>query len=188
MKNYWEHGLINHRSSLGFWLNKYGLLGTMVEVGCAKGNFAREVLSQWEGKSYVMIDPWQAQDPEIYRETQTNEWDDWKHQCELLAKEDKRVELVQDYSPGAASRFKGGSLDIAFIDGNHSYRAVMEDLDAFWPKIKMGGILSGHDFGYQVEGGAFIEVDRAVERWAREHGVTFYVTPCTSFWIHKTTP
>lgn len=188
MNNYFEKGLINHRSAYGFHLNKYGLIGEAIEVGCAKGNFAREFLSQWRGKKYYLLDPWESQDKEIYREDQPNDWDDWKNQCELLAKEDNRVELIQGYSPDESSRFKAGSLDSVFIDGNHSYRAVMEDLDAWWPKVKIGGIMGGHDFETRTEGGAWIEVDRAVERWSREHGVIFYVTGCSSWWIHKTMP
>lgn len=188
MNNYFEKGLINHRSAYGYWLNRYGLTGTAVEVGVAKGNFAREFLSQWEGKSYKMIDPHEAQDVEIYKEDQPNDWQDWKNHCLKICEEDNRAELITAYSPAAADLFKNGSLDSVFIDGNHSYRAVMEDLDAWWPKVRIGGIMSGHDFMTNTEGGAWIEVDRAVERWAKEHGVVFYVTPCTSFWIHKTTP
>lgn len=187
MKNTWP--LITHRTALGFFLNRYGLLGDAVEVGACRGQFAREVLSQWEGKSWTMIDPHEAQDKEIYRETtEGNDWNEWKQHCLQLCEEDPRAKLITAYSPAAADQFKMASLDCCYIDGNHSYRAVMEDCDAWWPKVKMGGILGGHDHMTNTEGGAWIEVDKAVQRWAREHGVAFYVTPCTSWWIHKTTP
>jgi hypothetical protein len=39
------------------------------------------------------------------------------------------------------------SLDFAFIDGNHRYEHVRADLHAWWPKIRAGGLLSGHDYG-----------------------------------------
>jgi len=173
MNNFYEKGLINHRSSLGFWLDRYGLKGTMVEVGVARGNFAREILSQWSGSRYVMVDPHEAQDPEQYREAQTNDWNIWKADCEAICKEDKRAELFTGYSADAAPMFANNSLSCCYVDANHSYAFVMQDMDLWWPKVKIGGILGGHDFGYQVENGAWIEVDRAVERWAKEHGVVF---------------
>ena len=188
MKNYFDRGLINHRESTGFWLNEYGLLGHAVEVGVAKGNFSRTVLSQWKGAKYSMIDPHEAQDIEIYRETQTNDWNTWKAECLKICEEDKRAELITAYSPAVSDQFKMDSLDFCYIDGNHSYRAVMEDLDAWWPKVKIGGIMGGHDFMTNTDGGAWIEVDKAVERWTKEHGVIFYVTPCSSWWVHKVTP
>jgi len=188
MNNYFSKGLINHRESLGFWLNEYGLLGHAVEIGVAKGNFARTVLSQWKGSKYSMIDAHEAQDPEVYREDQPNDWQDWKNHCLKICEEDKRAELITAYSPTAADNFKMGSLDLAYLDSNHAYGHVMSEMDAFWPKVKIGGIMGGHDFLSNTEGGAWIEVDRAVERWAKEHGVVFYVCPCSSWFIHKVTP
>jgi predicted O-methyltransferase YrrM len=38
------------------------------------------------------------------------------------------------------------SIDLIYIDGNHSYSAVKEDLEIWFPKIKSGGYITGHDF------------------------------------------
>ena len=46
----------------------------------------------------------------------------------------------------ASKNFKKESLDMAFLDANHSYDAVIEDLTAWWPKIKPYGIFAGHDY------------------------------------------
>lgn len=46
----------------------------------------------------------------------------------------------------AARIFADGSLDFVFIDGNHTRESVMEDCAAWWPKIKVGGVMSGHDY------------------------------------------
>lgn len=39
-----------------------------------------------------------------------------------------------------------GSLDFIFIDANHSYEGVAQDLRDWVPKVKLGGIISGHDY------------------------------------------
>lgn len=38
------------------------------------------------------------------------------------------------------------SLDFAYIDAQHHFEAIREDIELWYPKIRRGGILSGHDF------------------------------------------
>ena len=46
----------------------------------------------------------------------------------------------------AAERIEDGSLDVVYIDGDHSYGGVMRDLTGYAPKIKRGGLIMGHDY------------------------------------------
>lgn len=39
------------------------------------------------------------------------------------------------------------SLDFVYIDGNHSYEACLQDLKNFFPRVKSGGLVAGHDYG-----------------------------------------
>jgi hypothetical protein len=52
---------------------------------------------------------------------------------------------LPDQSIIAATRFDIGELDMVFIDGAHDYDSVYSDLTAWWPRVKDGGILAGHD-------------------------------------------
>ena len=59
----------------------------------------------------------------------------------------ERAKLMVNTSLEAASVLEKESLDFVFIDGDHSYRAVKDDLAAWEPLVKRGGLVAGHDFG-----------------------------------------
>ncbi len=46
----------------------------------------------------------------------------------------------------AAKRFEDGSVFFVFIDADHRYEAVKDDIAAWLPKIRPGGIIAGHDY------------------------------------------
>ena len=178
--------VITHREQLGYWLNDNGLLGTGVEVGCAFGQYSARILSQWKGKAHYMVDPWENLPDSEYREAHTGiDYNSWYDSCQGLAKSDGRVTLIRLRSVEAAKQFEAHSLDFVYIDGNHDYGFVMQDLDAWFPKVKAGGLIGGHDFYDKFDGGHFCGVASAVLRWMAEHGMPFTVTPCTSWWAIK---
>lgn len=181
---------INHREALGFWLNALKLTGEFAEIGVLAGTFSRTVLSQWKGRKYHLIDPWENQSTDVYLERQDTpeRYSEMYEDALALAKEDDRVVVHKALSADAVKEFRKGQLDCVYIDGNHAYKNVMEDMDLYWPKVKIGGIMGGHDYKTKTDEGWFCEVEAAVKRWAEEHGKTFYVTPCTSWWIYKTAP
>ena len=49
-------------------------------------------------------------------------------------------------SHAAAKKFEDESLDFVFIDADHHYDSVKQDIEVWWPKVKQGGILAGHDY------------------------------------------
>ena len=56
------------------------------------------------------------------------------------------VALLPMTSDMAAAWFEDESLDMVFIDADHSYEAVKRDIQTWEKKLKPGGILSGHDY------------------------------------------
>lgn len=180
--------IIKHRDILGFVLNELKLTGEMAEIGVRRGDFTKSVLSVWTGQKYHAIDPWVVQEPDVYREEQENQATQEAHLQAVQDIKDVRLNIIRALSTEAEKRFELSSLDCVYLDGNHSYAAVLDDINAWWHKVKIGGILGGHDFENNTENGNWIEVEKAVMRWTKEHGKVFYVSPCGSWWIHKTSP
>lgn len=177
------------REQLGNVLNDLGLLGTGAEIGCAYGAYAGAVLADWKGARYLMVDLWAPQPTDVYRENQSGlRFDECFRKCSELAARDPRAVLMRMGSVDAAAQIEDGSLDWVYLDGNHDYGPVLADMDAWWPKVKPGGVFAGHDFynAVQPQGtGHYCRVQDAVERWMREHALFFMTTDCTSWWSRK---
>ena len=58
---------------------------------------------------------------------------------------ESRVEIIEKSSLEAVKTFQDNSLDLVFLDADHRYLKVIDDLNAWWPKVKPGGIFCGHD-------------------------------------------
>jgi len=56
---------------------------------------------------------------------------------------------IESDSALAADRFEDESIDFVFIDASHEYDAVSRDIAAWYPKVRRGGIIAGHDVGWQ---------------------------------------
>lgn len=52
-------------------------------------------------------------------------------------------------SVDAAKTYSDESLDVVFIDAGHSYEAVKADILAWYPKVKRGGYIAGHDYPHE---------------------------------------
>jgi hypothetical protein len=63
-----------------------------------------------------------------------------------LAQHANITEFMRMYTTEAAKLVPDDSLDFIYIDARHDYCGVREDLREWWPKLRMGGILAGHDY------------------------------------------
>lgn len=55
------------------------------------------------------------------------------------------IEVLEMTSLEAVKRIPDESLDVVFIDADHRYRFVTEDIVVWYPKVKIGGLICGHD-------------------------------------------
>lgn len=124
--------------------------GIFVEIGTWEGGFSRALLSYTQCKKLYCVDP--------YKHFSNNEYPDGMN---LLSQEQfdtkfattrkalqefgDRVEMVRLESSEAVTKFADESLDYVYIDGNHDYRYVLNDIKLWYPKVKKGGFLCGDD-------------------------------------------
>lgn len=89
----------------------------------------------------------------------------------------KNVVFIEKFSQDATHDIIDGSLDFVYIDGDHSYDFVMQDIILWSKKVHKGGIISGHDYYYNSNKvGRESKVTQAVNDYAQAHGIKFYIT------------
>lgn len=153
-------------------LNEWDLLGMGVEVGVCRGLFSANLLAFWPGRLYC-VDAWA---PVPGYEEQYDHEANYAEACERLKEYGGRCTITRQPSLEAVHAFKDDSLDFVYLDANHSYEAVRDDLNAWWPKVRKGGILAGDDYGIVEEqwvdfghGRVRFGVKKAVDEWAKQH-------------------
>lgn len=132
---------------------------SLVEVGCKEGKTTGFLLNEFLELHVTAIDPWGPVE-NSYEDYQ--DWDYSKIETEFwqhVGDNKDRCTMLRDLSLPAASTVDDGSQDIVFIDAAHDYDNVLADIKAWWPKVREGGILCGHDFQHKFPG-----VHRAVAK------------------------
>lgn len=127
----------------------------MAEIGVWDGRMSDHLLRARPRLSVVMVDLWAAGRPgeswyqsgsDMARLTQRHV-DDARARAERIAQRyAPRVTVLRMASTVAADRVPDGSLDLVFIDADHSQLAVMADIQAWRPKVAAGGWIGGHDY------------------------------------------
>lgn len=136
------------RDSLGGLLQKLNLT-VGAELGVQRGDFAKVTLDQWShAKTYVLVDLWGHQ--ENYKDLANVDdqvQENFKNEAlnKLKAHEDKLV-VCRNYTSVCVKQFENGYFDYIYVDARHDYKGVREDIELWWPKLKVGGIMAGHDY------------------------------------------
>lgn len=124
----------------------FGELGLKrgVEVGTETGHYAKALCAFNPGVKLYCVDAWQAYNgyrDHVFQHKLEKMYETTK---ERLAKFD--VEIIRDWSMDAVRRFEPESLDFVYIDANHTFDWVMQDIIEWSKRVRPGGIVSGHDF------------------------------------------
>ena len=119
--------------------------GNLVEIGCDTGQFSDFILDNNKSSTLYSIDPFIRYDDyidsinnitgdELYNKTKTF----------LEQKHGNRINIVRKFSNKAINDIPN-DLDFVYIDGNHKYKYVYEDICLFWEKLGPYGIIVGDD-------------------------------------------
>ncbi|MBX2852613.1 MAG: class I SAM-dependent methyltransferase [Phycisphaeraceae bacterium] len=149
-------------------LNKLGLKRG-AEIGVAFGGHSEAILQNTGVEKLYAIDSYKHRP----------EYDDpmnlpqpvfdrlFERTGERLSKFGEKVAQIRLDSVEAAAQINE-PLDFVYIDGDHSYAGIRADLEAWFPLVREGGIIAGHDYGQP----AFPGVKAAADQFFKRFGLT----------------
>jgi hypothetical protein len=150
---------ITTREQFGNLVQQFYQKGIGAEIGIEYGINSNNILMHWKGK-LICVDL------------------TVRDEARAILK-DKPVQFIQAPSAEAAKSIPDGSLDWVYIDADHDYDNAKQDLLAWFPKVRHGGIVAGHDYlNWDVaEGsGCPMGVKAAVDEFVVKNGYSLHVT------------
>lgn len=152
---------------------------TCAEIGVWKGDFSAQILDVVRPAKLHLIDPWLFFHDPVYKRAwyggsaASSQGDMDRIYQDVLGRFAQQIKggtvvVHRLTSAEAADLFPTGHFEWIYIDGNHRYEFVRDDLASFYPKVKPGGVAAGDDYG--LEGWWGDGVTRAVDEFVRETG------------------
>lgn len=152
------------------------------EIGVYEGDFAAQILRQRNPDTIHLIDPWiHVPDYEgaWYGGPDTTQKEmDRKHERVKKRFDSEistgQVKVHREKSENVVDAFGDFSLDWVYIDGNHLYECVLQDLRDYSQKVKPSGLVMGDDYGSEGWWNDGMEEDgvqRAVDEFVQERGL-----------------
>jgi hypothetical protein len=121
---------------------------TGAEIGVFKGRFS--ALLCGVGLRVFSIDPWLLyvdwNEKKGWPKDLQEEQDGFYKIAKWRLNRYKRSTIIRKTSMEAVKEFKDNSLDFVYIDGHHGFKYVAEDIFEWSKKVRVGGIISGHDY------------------------------------------
>ena len=145
--------LISHLERLG--------LKSGVELGVREGIFAAQVLKLWpSAQRYVLVDAWtQMYDAQYGKDDfnanfrTTMSQNVTRPSCQETFEKamnggscGTKIDVCKSWTHTCADRFASKEFEFIYVDALHDYKGVLRDLEYWWPKLKPGGVIAGHDF------------------------------------------
>ena len=118
-----------------------GLIGA--EIGVFRGRHAFHILNNISIRNLYLIDPYESYE-EFGSKGMYDELLDAKIEAGFALREFDNISWIYKNSSDAV-KLVPNNLDFVYIDGNHEYNFVKEDIENYYPKLKVGGVLGGHD-------------------------------------------
>jgi len=140
------------------WGGAYGLFGKIIEqknlkigaeIGVAFGGHAESLLKISTIEKLYGIDPYlhmaNYQDPMNLPQAQFDVL--YEFTLERLKSYKDRYQHIRTLSKEAVTQI-AEQIEFVYIDADHSYQGVWSDLCTWFPKVKIGGIIGGHDYNH----------------------------------------
>jgi hypothetical protein len=144
-------------------LHRLAKRAVCAEIGVYQGRFSELILRITRPEKLHLIDPWKYESDPAYERSfmgrlkgQSQERMDAMYETVVKVFKSKRVDIHRAASSACSSLFPDNYFDWIYIDGNHQYEFVKQDLESYFPKVKKGGSIAGDDY------------DRGPSHWSKD--------------------
>lgn len=138
------------------------------EVGVEKGTFSESLCKNNPGLILYCVDAWKAY--RGYRDHMRQaKLDDFYRITQETLKQ-YNVRIIRKFSMDAVKEFADRSLDFVYIDANHDIQNVINDVHEWRKKVKVGGIIAGHDYADQRKP-SNMHVYEAINAYTRSYDI-----------------
>lgn len=154
-------------------LNHINPKDVCAEIGVWQGVFSKDIL-KCDPSQLHLIDPWVSQYPDRYclYSCSQDQMDNIFEKVQTSFLNDERVFIHREFSNKAKFKIL---FDWVYIDGDHSYETVKEDLNKYYSLIKKGGFLCGHDYTPNTHPSANGGPLRAVNEFIKEKNLEIII-------------
>jgi len=142
-----------------------GLVG--VEIGVRRGYNSACILNNLPIKCLYLIDPYRR-----YKEIDVsyNPSVEYLYFKELILDRYNNIKFIKKMSHDAVEDIPN-ELDFVYIDGNHKYQYIKDDINDYYGKVKKCGYFGGHDYDRVRHHN---HVKKAVDRFIEEKHLKLY--------------
>lgn len=145
----------------------------VVELGVAEGLFSRDIC-QWGIKLLYSVDSWECISGQSGDGGFNQDWHNANHANakDLLKPFGDRSKILRGRTTQMAQHVPNDSVDLVYIDADHSYVGCIQDIHAWWGKLKSGGVMAFHDYLMPYYG-----VNQAVKDFAGAYKLAIHELP-----------
>jgi hypothetical protein len=169
-------------------IRNLNLTGIGIEIGVQTGEFSKIILDN-SNLHLILLDSWRYFDSGYNEGGNTSNRSHINNMVQthnnLFTNYEGRYTIIRELSQVAHQFFKDEMFDFIYLDSNHSHTHVMDELQNWWPKLKLGAVISGHDY---VDRGESFGVKSAVDLFFSRLGLEVEVCDsgcCPTWWIKK---
>lgn len=139
------------------------------EIGVLRGQYSKVLCDTIPGLKMYCVDKW----------TQYPTYKDFRSQKKLTEYEKIAREtlaeydctIIKEWSMDAVKTIENGSLDFVWIDASHDFQSVTNDVAEWGKKVRVGGIIAGHDFYRSLNSKLYVQVKDAIQGWTYAYGI-----------------
>ncbi len=161
------------REEIPTLLKLFGLTDRICELGVAKGDNLWTMIKHGFPKYALAIDVWSEEVCPYY--TQKYHDSNYEKVQRVFAVARKwsgsEIDIIKGDHSILVDNYEDESFDYVYIDSSHLYEDTVRDIAQWWPKVKKGGIIAGHD--YSDGKGGIYGVIQAVDEFVEANNIEY---------------